>query len=151
MKIINKTVYKNKWFQEINKKYKNEKKNYYVLNIPDNEKIFSLIGSVKEMGQTEIYFSYVNINDDETSFGEGLTIIFKTLFHKVESFIKYYSSNFEIPYVNVSGSLSPGESGPSFSGHTDLDGEFSVELVEVELNDIGYDIREEHIYIYIRI
>ena len=111
-----------------------------VLNIPDNEKIFSLIGSAKEMGQTEIYFSYININDDETSFGEGLTIIFKTLFYKVESFVKYYSSNFEIPYVNISGSLSPGESGPSFSGQTDLDGELSVELVEVELNDIGYGI-----------
>ena len=42
MKIINKTVYKNKWFQVINKKYKNEKKNYYVLNIPDSSVILPI-------------------------------------------------------------------------------------------------------------
>ncbi len=42
MKIINKTVYKNKWFQVINKYYENEKKNYYVLNIPDSSVILPI-------------------------------------------------------------------------------------------------------------
>ncbi len=42
MKIINKTVYKNQWFQVINKYYENEKKNYYVLNIPDSSVILPI-------------------------------------------------------------------------------------------------------------
>ena len=42
MKIINKSVYKNQWFQVINKYYENEKKNYYVLNIPDSSVILPI-------------------------------------------------------------------------------------------------------------
>ena len=42
MKISNKTVYKNQWFQVINKYYENEKKNYYVLNIPDSSVILPI-------------------------------------------------------------------------------------------------------------
>jgi len=42
MKIINKTVYKNKWFEVINKKYKNEKKNYYVFNMPNSSVILPI-------------------------------------------------------------------------------------------------------------
>ena len=42
MKIINKTVYKKQWFQVINKYYENEKKNYYVLNIPDSSVILPI-------------------------------------------------------------------------------------------------------------
>ena len=42
MKIINKTVYKNQWFQVINKYYENEKKNYYVLNITDSSVILPI-------------------------------------------------------------------------------------------------------------
>jgi len=39
MDIINKTVYKNKWFEIVNKKYTKENKTYYIFNIPNSSVI----------------------------------------------------------------------------------------------------------------
>ena len=42
MGILNKTVYKNKWFEVISKHYIKEKKKYYTLKIPDSSVILPI-------------------------------------------------------------------------------------------------------------
>ena len=45
MNIINKTVYKNKWFEVINKHYLKEKKKYYTIKIPNSAVILPVTKS----------------------------------------------------------------------------------------------------------
>ena len=112
-----------------------------VINIPDNETLFTLSGEGRELGQTEIYFSSILINEQEASFGENLTILFRSLFYSVQGSVKYYSSNKAVPNVNIIADLHQDDIGPSFTPQTDSYGNFFEDEVEVELDDIDYEMQ----------
>jgi hypothetical protein len=112
-----------------------------VVNIPDNQELFILSGIGTDLGETEISFSYIEINENEASFGEGIKIMFKSLFYAVKGSIKYYKYDRAVPEVNIYGNLSEDVISPSFDASTNDVGDFSYEQAEVEIEDENYKVQ----------